>query len=448
MTLKNRIEGARGDAISLERLYRQVVATADESAFRSAIEQCAAEHPKDILYLAWVYRLKADPPTPVPGPEDQTVTESQTRPWWIAVAMSVVLGILYALFARGRPPVPIPGEADPLFWIGWGPLTSLGILFYLSVIDTSGKSVYRYVGPAVAVIAIALCSAWIAWGRTDHIAILTAIHLPLAAWAAIGVSLCAGDPDRSKQGYAFLVKSAETILTAGIYAGAGAAFLGLTLGIFAVLGIHIPERSVQIVAAWGIGAIPIVAVASAYDPVAPPAAQDRVTGLARILGIVTQLLLPLALAVLAVYVFWFIPAYFQRPFQEREVLIVYNATILAILVLMAMVVAGPDEVRSPRQDTVLHYAVLSLGVLTFLLNVYALAAILSRTVHFGLSPNRYAFVGWNIVTLIMLAVVVIALFRERSRRWVHVLHKSLARLSVLCVVWALWVLLVLPLSFG
>jgi len=448
MTLNSQIARTKGDAAGLEQLYRQALVTGNEAAFREAIEQCAGEHPEDILFSAWTYRLDVQSPSAGVGPEGQTVNQSQTRRWWTAVAASVVLGVVSALFARGKPPIPIPGEADPLFWIGWGPLTALGILFYLAMVDRSGKRIYRYVGMAVAVIPIAVYTAVTAWSRADDIAILSALHLPFVALAAIGAALTMVHPDPARQCYAFLVKSVETVLTGGIYFAAGAMFVGLTYGIFAVLGINLPEEYLQTTLAWGIGAIPVLALASVYDPTAAPVAQDWTTGLTRLLRILTQLILPLALGVLVVYDFWFVPAYFWRAFQEREVLIVYNATILAILVLLTVVVSGPVQERSPRQDTILRYAVLALGGLTLFLNIYALSAIASRIYEFGLTPNRYAAFGWNIVTLVMLAVVGIRLWRGRLDSWVYIFRESVARVSVLAVAWALWAIISLPLSFG
>ena len=447
MIRKSQIEEARGDAGGLERLYRQALVAGDEPTFKEAIGQCAGDHPEDILFSAWACRLDVRSQPDVAGSVGQSIKQSQTRHWPTAVAASVVLGILYALFAADKPPVPNPSEANPLFWIGWGPVTALAVLFYLAMVDRTRERVRRYVGLAVALLPITAYTALLAWSRTDQIAILIALHLPFVAWAAVGASLTLGQPDPARQRYACLVKSLETVLTGGIYFGAGVIFVGLTHGIFSVLGIKLPQDGLQTVAAWGIGAIPILALASVYDPAAAPVAQNWTTGLARILRILSWLLLPLALSVLAVYVFWFIPAYFWRPFQEREVLIVYNATILAILVLLTAVAMGPDEQRSPRQDTILRYAILALAGVTLLLNVYSLAAIVSRTFEFGLTPNRYAVLGWNIVTLLMLTVVVIRLWKVRSAQWVHVFRESVARVSVLAGAWALWALVGLPLSF-
>lgn len=448
MNLKSQIEGASIDAAALERLYKQAVAAGNEAAFKEAIRQCAGEYQENILFKAWAYRLNVLSPSPGVAPEGQTVKPGRTRQWWAAVATSVVLGVLYTLFARDKPPIPVPGQADPLFWIGWGPLTALGMLFYLAVVDRSEKRIYRYAGAAASIVLIAAGTAAIAWHRTGDIAMLCALHLPFVAWAAVGAAVTLGQPDPVTQRYAFLVKSVETILAGGIYFAAGGIFLGLTYGIFAVLGINIPEDRLQTVAAWGIGAIPVLALASVYDPGAAPVAQNWTTGLTRLLGILTRLILPLALGVLVVYVFWFIPAYFWRPFQEREALIVYNATILAILVLLTVVVSGPNEGRSPYQDTILRSAVLVLGGLTLFLNAYALAAIVSRTLTFGLTPNRYAVFGWNIVTLLMLAGIGIRQWRGRSNPWAYVFRESIARVSVLALAWALWVLIGLPLSFN
>ena len=161
----------------------------------------------------------------------------------------------------------------------------------------------------------------------------------------------------------------------------------------------------------------------------------------------TQLLLPLALTVLLVYIFWAVPVHFWRPFQEREILIVYNVTIFAILVLLTLVASGQADERSPRHDALLRIAVKILLVLTVLLNLYAFAAIASRTFNFGLTPNRYAVFGWNIVTLLMLGVIGYRQWKGPSETWISTFRETVSRVSVFAVIWALWMLISLPLFF-
>ncbi|MDZ7332716.1 MAG: DUF4173 domain-containing protein [candidate division KSB1 bacterium] len=446
MNLKNQINKAGDNAAALEQIYRQALAAGNEASFKEAIGQCATEHPENVLFQALAYRLDILPLPPlVSGVESQHASHGPAQRWWIAVATSMILGVLFAIFAGNRPPVPIPGQANPLFWIGWSPLTALGILFYLALVDRIKWRPYGYA--ALVIIPLALYIAATVWGRTDDIASLNALHLPFVVWAIVGFALALRYPDPARQYYAYLVKSVETVLVGGIYFGTGAIFLVLTYGIFAALGIHLAEDKLQVVAAWGIGAIPMLALASVYDPKVAPVAQDWASGLTRILRIVTHFILPLAIAVLSIYVFWFVPAYFWRPFQEREVLIVYNATILAILVLLTIVVSAPMDERSPRQNIILRYGLLALLGLSLLLNVYALAAMVSRTFQFGLTPNRYAVLGWNLVTLLMLTVIGIRQWRCRSQQWIFIIRESIAGVSILAVLWAVWVLIGLPLSF-
>ena len=436
----NEIEEARRDAEALERLYRQALRTRGETAFREAIVRCLEEHPDDILLSAWAYRLGIQPM----GEKDRLARRGQLRQWSIAIAASLLLGTFYVLLAGDKPAIPFPGQANPAFWLGWSPFLALGVLIYLVAGDGDGKRVQWYVTSMVCIILIALFTAWISWGRTGAIAGLAAIHLPFTIWAVVGASVVLGRPEMAREFSAYILKSVESVLTGGIYLVAGMVSAALTVGMFAALGITFSEGALQSLAAWGIGVIPILAVASVYSPSSSPMEQDWATGLARILRILTRLMLPPAFGILAVYLFGFIPLYFWRPFMEREILIVYNITIMAIIALLISVVPGPDERVSSRQDSFLRYGVLATGVLTFLLNAYALAAIASRTFGYGLTPNRHAVLGWNMVTLIMLLVVMIRLWRAGARKWADVLRQSIGRLMLLAIAWALWVLFGLP----
>jgi hypothetical protein len=376
--------------------------------------------------------------------KSETEDSGHNRHWWAIIGASVLLGIVSALLARGKPPVPIPAEGDLLFWVGWGPLMALGLLAYLNWSERSRKSLTRYAAAALAVLGVSLYTGLTIGTRTDDVALLGALHLPFVSWAIVGAALCLGYPNPTRQSFAYLVKSVETVLTGGIFFGTGMIFVGLTYGIFAVLGIELPEEDLQVVAAWAVGAIPLLALGSAYNATVSPTAQDWQAGLMRTLRILARLILPLALGVLLVYVLWFIPAYFWKPFEEREVLIVYNATILAIMVLLTIVVSDPADARSVRLWPLFQYAVLALGGLTLILNAYALAAIVTRTIESGLTPNRFAVVGWNITTLLILASVGVRLWSARRRPWQFVLRESIGLLVTLSAVWAVSLLIALP----
>ena len=75
MALKSQIERARGDAAGLEQLYKQALVAGNNAAFKETIGQCAGEHPENILFPAWTYRLDVQSPPHVVEPADQIMKQ-------------------------------------------------------------------------------------------------------------------------------------------------------------------------------------------------------------------------------------------------------------------------------------------------------------------------------------------------------------------------------------
>ncbi|MFH1927566.1 MAG: hypothetical protein ABIK79_05255 [Chloroflexota bacterium] len=454
MLLLHQVEQAREDAAALEKLYRQAASIGDEISFREAISQSVRNHPGNLLFQAWACRLDLDPSLAITESEDRAREKQGSRHWWIALMGSAILGAIYVFLVGHKIPIPVPGEATDLFWLGYAPVTAVAILIYLALDGRATKRWQWYAAAALAVALLGTVTAWMAWGRRDDVAGLTAIHLPFIAWTAVGVGVSLGYRDIAghnvagynvaRQFYGFLVKSAETILTAGIYMLAGMILIGLSVGIFAALGVTIPEELMRIVSSAGLGLLPILALASLYDSSRAPTDQSWASGLARLLKILTRLILAPALLVLAIYIFWFVPMHFWQPFRERDVLIIYNATIMAIIATLACTVPDPSEQLSAKASLMLRYAILTTSSLTFLLNIYALAAVASRTISGGLTPNRHAVLGWNVVTLLILGFVTLKLWQDKSETWPDAFRGSIARSMLPAIAWALWVLFGLP----
>ena len=444
MLLLHQVEQAKEDAATLEKLYRQAASIGDEVSFREAISQSVRTHPDNLLFQAWACRLDLDPSLALTESEDRAREKRGSRHWWIALMGSAILGAIYVFLVGERIPIPVPGEATDLFWLGYAPVTAVAILIYLALDGRATKRWQWYAGAILAAALLGGAIAWMAWGRRDDVAGLTAIHLPFIAWAAVGLGVSLGYRNSAKQFYGFLVKSAETILTAGIYMTAGMTLIGLSIGIFAALGVAIPDDVMRIVSSAGLGLLPILALASLYDSSRAPTDQSWTSGLARLLKILTRLILAPALLVLAIYVFWFVPMHFWQPFSERDVLIIYNATIMAIIATLACTVPDPSEQISAKASRMLRYAILAAGSLTFLLNIYALAAVASRTIGGGLTPNRHAVLGWNVVTLLMLGFMTVTLWKDKSATWPDAFRQSVARSMLPAIAWTLWVLFGLP----
>lgn len=363
------------------------------------------------------------------------------RHWTAAVAVAVATGIAFLLLSGDGLPVPNPEVARQLFWAGWSPVAAAAIIAFLAI--TSGTWTRSHkIGLAIA--AATAVAGWSADASNFGVAVLVAMHVPLVAWGAVGVAAMSDGAARGREAYAYCVRSMETVIVGGIFLGMGGIFAGLTAGLLSVFEIEPAERLITGLAAFGIGVIPVLAVATVFDPSTPLTAQ-KPTGLARLLRIVTWLLLPAALWVLALYVVWLIPVYFWRAFEERAVLAAYNATVMAIVALI-IAAAAPRASGDGSSPRLLRYALGAVGGLGAVLNVYALAAITSRVLEYGWTPNRHVVLGWNVVTLLLLASLVTRLWPVASDR-LDAVRDAAGRAVILPVLWAFWLIAAMPWLF-
>ena len=235
-------------------------------------------------------------------------------------------------------------------------------------------------------------------------------------------------------------------MVAGLFAIAGGLFTAITFGLFDALGITPPEAVMRLFLAGGAGLIVVLAVALVYDPTVAPAQQSFDEGLSKLVALLMRLLLPLAVVVLVVYL-GFIPFNFREPFENRDVLVIFNVMLFAVMALLV----GATPVRSDdldaRTQTWLRRGVIALAVLALLVGVYALAAIVYRTSIDRLTPNRLTFIGWNLINIGILAWLLIGQLRAGRERWLPAVHKALAGGAVIYVIWALVTLLVIPWLF-
>ena len=220
---------------------------------------------------------------------------------------------------------------------------------------------------------------------------LMVMHLPLLAWAGVGVFLIARHRDPANR-FSFLIKSLEVFILGGLFVIAGGLFTVITFGLFVALDIDLPEVVQRLFVAGGGGLIPVVATAVIYNPTLPPAEQAFDEGLSKLVALLMRILLPLTLLVLLVYLA-FIPFNFRAPFENRDVLIIYNGMLFAVVALL--VGATPVSLAdiSPRLRRWLRLGIIAVAALALIVSLYALAAILYRTALDRVTPNRLAFIG-------------------------------------------------------
>ena len=435
------------DPEQLEQAYQVALKAGQGEAFRQAIDNRRAAAPEDRLYAAWYYRLH--------------YAAAQARgtfvKWGWVIPLAVLNGLLFWwLSDDSRYAIEIAGFGQgpatfslPTLLLLVAPIAAIFVLIYLTAAGRRRWQLAALIG--VALVAAAAYVLWL-YPRLgtrpfqEQYLTLMAMHLPLLAWAGVGAFLIAEHRDPANR-FAFLIKSLEVFIMGGLFVIAGGLFTGITVGLFEALQIQLPELVMRLFIAGGGGLIPVVAVAVIYNAAASPAGQAFDEGLSKLVALLMRVLLPLTLLVLVVYLA-FIPFNFREPFDNRDVLIIYNGMLFAVIALLAGATPVSLAETSPRVARWLRLAIIAVAALALVVSLYALAAIVYRTALDRLTPNRLAFIGWNVVNIGLLALLLLLQARAKPAEWLHALQRAFSAATVAYAVWTLVMILALPWLFG
>jgi hypothetical protein len=436
MDFEAEIRAADSDPHKLEQLFLIAKQEGQSTAFRSSLLACYETAPDNLLYAAWYYRL-------------QQITDDPLKPrrgvnWIAAVPLSILTGLIFWALSDVERLVVLDEIPQLLLW--WSPIVTMSALIFLALTakNNYGRAAALGLGLLVAtayalLLAPALDPPWL----IDQYIILAALHIPLLCWIALGISVL-GFNSNTEDRFAFLKKSIEVMIVAGLYLIAGMVFGGITMGMFAALGISLPDIWLRLIVAGGFGLLPVLAVATVYDPDKPPSEQDFDQGLSQFIATMMRLLLPLTLGVLVIYVL-VIPFYFQEPYESRDVLIVYNLMLFGILGLLlgATPIRGDD--LSPNLQKWLRTGIIAVAILAVLISVYALSATAFRTVEGGLTLNRLAILGWNGINIGLLLWLLYRQFKDGREKWIESLQSVFSLAANAYMAWGLILLIAVPL---
>jgi hypothetical protein len=410
------LQEAKDNPRRIEEIYRSARSSGRIHDFAAAIDNLVQTEPKNLVYETWQYRLANE------SHFTGTLASIANKQWLIAIGISFVLALL--LWLLSDPVLVLPFKI-PLLAVLIAPIVGVSLIAFLSVAGPLHRPRIIVTLPIIVlatgyVLAIIFGipesgNSWI-----DHL-LLALIHLPLVVAGAIGLTLV-GTRGTGRDIYAFLWKSVEVAGTAGVYGIVYGIFAGLTLGLFYAIGITPNDTILRLLLIGGSGLIPVIAVASVYDPSIRAGNQDMRRGFARILSILGQALLPLSLLVLGLYIV-VLPFNFLLIFTDRDTLIVYNALLFGILGLL--VVATPpdaDAVLEPLRPW-LRGAIIVLISLVSLISIHALAAIIYRTWVEGLTINRLTVIGWNTLNIGLLVLLLVQQWRKGKNAWIEATHE-------------------------
>jgi hypothetical protein len=227
---------------------------------------------------------------------------------------------------------------------------------------------------------------------------LTALHLPIVLWLAVGIAYAGGRWSQVAGRMDFIRFSGELFIYYVLIALGGGVLTAFMTMIFRSIGINVGP----FIASWLLpcGAAGAVLIASWLVE----AKQSVIENMAPVL---TRLFAPLFAAVLIMFLGTLL--WTGRGIDiERNVLIAFDLLLLLVLGLLLYSISSRDP-RSPPGAFDGVQVVLVVSVL--LADAVALWAIAARITEFGFTPNRVAALGENVILLVNLGWSAVLYFR-------------------------------------
>ncbi len=239
---------------------------------------------------------------------------------------------------------------------------------------------------AAGFVAAAVFANAFPFAEAGHTETLTALHLPIALWLAVGVAYAGGRWRQVAGRMDFVRFSGELFIYYVLIGLGGALLMGFMAMIFSAIGIDVEP----IFESWLLpcGAAAGVIVASWLVE----AKQSVIENMAPVL---TRLFTPLfAVALIAFLGTALVTG--RGVDVDRDVLIAFDLLLVVVLGLLLYSLSARDPEAPPGFFDVLQ---IILVISALAADAVALWAIASRITEFGFTPNRVAALGENIILL-------------------------------------------------
>ena len=264
---------------------------------------------------------------------------------------------------------------------------------------------------------------------------LSFIHIPIFLWATFGYSFLGEHINSNQSRISFLRYNGDLVVMSGILFLSTIVFSAITINLFGLIGINIEEFYSQKIMVWGLAAIPIVATYLI---------QTNAQLINKVSPIIAKIFTPLVCVNLFIYLLAMM--YTKKyPYQDRNLLLLFNVLLMGVMALILFSVAEAGKNAKSKFNLIMLF---SLSVLTIIVNSIALAAISFRLIEFGISPNRIAVLGGNLLIFINLVLVCYKLFLACFKNAaIEAIEKSIASYLPIYAIWTGLVAFLIPVLF-
>ena len=412
LEIKNSLTGFNNPA-QLEKLYR-----ADKSTFKRSFNSLYPELKDNILAVYWNERLNF---------ASEEISWGNRKDLVFVIIASLVAGSIAKLPA-------LLSISEDFFYprnIGFIIFPLLTAYFAWKNKLSPGKIVF-IVGATLA--GLIFINSLPGLTKSDTL-ILSCIHLPLFLWSLLGLAFIGETINNGEKRVNFLKYNGDLVVMTTLIVITGAILSGITIGLFSLIGFNIERFYFENIVVFCLPAAPILGT---YLIRTNPQLVGKVS------PVIAKIFSPLVLVMLVIYLTAMVYSG-KDPYNDREFLLVFNALLIGVMAIIFFSVAETSITKSQIEIWVLFL----LSAVTIIVNGIAISAILFRISEWGITPNRAAVLGGNVLILINLLLVTAQIFKVLSKKAeVTGVGKSIAIYLPIYFVWTIIVTFLFPIIFG
>ena len=262
------------------------------------------------------------------------------------------------------------------------------------------------------------------------------LHLPILLWFIFGIVFSEFELKNNEKRIEFIKYNGDLAVLFGIFAIAGMILTAFTIGLFSAIGINVEKVYFELIVIPGVVSVPIICtyLINKFEYLSN-----------KIVTIVANIFSPLILITLIIYLISIV-AKGSNPFVNRDFLIIFNAMLIGVVALVIFSISERVNNSTNNYYTIIFTA---LSTIALLINVVALLAILYRITEYGITPNRLAVIGSNLLFFTHLILILTNLLKViRKKQHLTIIEQVTAKFLPYYGLWLIFVVFILPLIFN
>jgi len=287
---------------------------------------------------------------------------------------------------------------------------------------------------ALPVIALTIYLNLLPEKQTDT-TILAFIHAPLFMAFIFALTFVSLDFRNTGKVSGFIRYCGELVVMTGLLAIAGVLLSAMTINLFEIIGMKIGQFYVENVGVLGVAVLPVIA---AWLIDIYPGITDRIA------PVIARVFTPLVLLSAVVYLVAISVSGISLS-ENREFLLVFNILLVGVMAIIVFSLSELDKSDVRKLNVILLFL---LAVVTLLIDLFALAAIITRLSE-GFTPNRTVVLVSNILILVNLLLVLPDLYLAGFRgKPLDRVEKIINRYLPVYFIYSIVVIFIFPLIFS